>query len=183
MQICSGKWKGHQLLTPKGSKVRPTSARLREALFNILMSQVVDADILELFAGSGALGLEALSRGARHVTFVEHDRSVAAILKKNIQRLHASEQTSVIVKDATQVVPKLKQTFDLIFADPPYEQQLGHETVLLVDRHRLLRPRGLLFIEEGTRALDLADLPLETLALNRRRRYCRANLWEFSRRE
>ena len=100
MQIIGGKYKKKKLRSPKGKEVRPTSSRLRETIFNLCQGNVEGADFLDLFAGSGAIGLEALSRGAAHVIFIEKSRGVSKIIKDNIDALKESETTQVIIGDA-----------------------------------------------------------------------------------
>jgi 16S rRNA (guanine966-N2)-methyltransferase len=105
---------------PSGRAVRPTPARVKEALFSILGTSIVDARILDVFAGSGALGFEALSRGAAHVTFVEADRRTAAILRDTAQNLALAAQCTVIAAPAERAAVRLRERYDVVFADPPY---------------------------------------------------------------
>lgn len=123
MRIIAGKFRRRQLLSPPSS-TRPTSDRAREAIFNIINS--LDADlingsyVLDVFAGSGALGLEALSRGAAHATFLEQNRQAIHTLKENITHLGIESQSSMLIGDATNP-PKASRPMSLIFIDPPYD--------------------------------------------------------------
>ena len=122
MRIVAGTSRGRRLVVPDGTDVRPTSDRVRESVFNALYSldDAVDgATVLDLFAGTGALGLEALSRGAAHVTFVENDRGAATALKANIESLGFAAQSAVVRADARRWQPG--HGFDLAFLDPPYD--------------------------------------------------------------
>lgn len=130
MRIIAGRYRG-RALTPvgkgdAGAHLRPTTDRVRESLFSVLMSlDVLDgARVLDLFAGTGALGLEALSRGAEHVTFAEKGRVGQGLIGKNIALLGAGEETRVIRQDATRL-PDADAPCDLVFLDPPYGQGLG----------------------------------------------------------
>lgn len=105
---------------PSGRAVRPTPARVKEALFSILGSRIVDARILDLFAGSGALGFESLSRGAAHVTFVESHRATAAALTRSARELGVAERCSVFAAPAERIAGRLDGPFAIVFADPPY---------------------------------------------------------------
>ncbi len=130
IRIVAGEWRGHRLAVPKGASVRPTSERVREAVFDVL-GPVTGHRVLDLFAGSGALGLEALSRGASHATFVEVDAHVAAVLEKNISSVRYGERTRVMRCEYGQALTRLAaagSSFDLLFVDPPYrilEQVMG----------------------------------------------------------
>ena len=124
-RIIAGRFRGRRLTVPSGKDVRPTTDRMRERLFSILGHQrypaMAGAQIADLFAGTGALGLEALSRGAAHVTFVEKARSSLDCLRSNITSLDVAADTAIIASDATIVGPPNKP-FDFIFLDPPYRQ-------------------------------------------------------------
>jgi 16S rRNA (guanine966-N2)-methyltransferase len=123
MRIISGQVKGQRLSVPKGFQVRPTGDRVREALFSSLGSRVFDTSVLDLFAGSGSLGLEALSRGARYAVFVEHSRRVHSVLRQNISQLKFDSKAKSIQVDALKALKLLEQEnrqFDLVFLDPPY---------------------------------------------------------------
>ena len=125
MRITGGTARGKVLLTPRGQATRPTDARTREKLFNMLASEVVDARFLDIYSGSGAIGLEALSRGAASCDMVEHNKSAAALIRQNLKHCNWQDQ-GVVWPCAVQVaVKKLNQEnrqFDIIFADPPFDR-------------------------------------------------------------
>lgn len=125
MRIISGKYKSRKLIPPLTNATRPTSDRARESIFNIISNLKPDfmngAIVLDAFAGSGALGLEALSRGASHIIFMEKNHQTAQIIRKNVNNFMAESQCIIIVGDATKP-PKANQPMTLIFLDPPYDQ-------------------------------------------------------------
>jgi len=128
MRIIAGRWRGHRLTTPGGQRTRPTTDRVREAWMSVLQNDLPGARVLDLFAGSGALGLEALSRGAAHATFVEKAASPLKALEANIRRLRP-ESVEVVKEDAMRYVRRLEpDAFDIVVADPPYDE--GHATAL-----------------------------------------------------
>ena len=130
VRIIAGEFKGRRLKTPAGDAVRPTADRVREAWFSILQRSVRGARVLDLFAGSGALGLEALSRGALSADFVETHRSALATLKANITTLKVEDRTAVHRVDAVRFAEQLHPgQYDVAFADPPYAS--GHAARLV----------------------------------------------------
>jgi len=116
MRIIGGIYKGYEIKMPKG--IRPTSGLVKESIFNIIGNRILGAKVLDLFCGSGAIGLEALSRGAQSATFVEKNKRVVRVLMKNIKKLDCSD-VDVISMDAMKL--SLDSTYDIIFADPPYD--------------------------------------------------------------
>ena len=120
MRVVAGELRGRRLAAPAGGSTRPTTDKVREAVFNALASldAIVGADVADLYAGSGALGIEALSRGAARCTFVERDRSAVVAIDENIATLGLGDRSRVIVADAMTVAPRIEA--DLAFADPPY---------------------------------------------------------------
>lgn len=121
MRIIAGERKGHLLFVPKGLLVRPTADRVKEALFSILGPPQKHAKVLDLFAGTGALGLEALSRGAEEAIFVEQHPSALFALEKNIIKLKYQKQSKILKKSAFHILSQLTGPFDWIFIDPPYQ--------------------------------------------------------------
>lgn len=122
MRVVAGEARGRRLVAPEGGDTRPTSDRVREAIFNALHSQgaVVGARVVDLFAGSGALGIEALSRGAAHATFVETARPALAAVRANLESTGLGDRASVIARDVTAFCRTAAEPFDLALADPPY---------------------------------------------------------------
>jgi 16S rRNA (guanine966-N2)-methyltransferase len=121
MRIIAGRWRGHTITAPPGKKTRPTTDRVREAWMSALQFDLPDATVLDLFCGSGALGLEALSRGAARATFVERASAAVRALEGNIERLGAGDAAEVVRADALAYVKRLEAgSFDFALADPPY---------------------------------------------------------------
>ena len=140
MRIIAGKWKSRRLAPVRGRGVRPTTDRVREAWMSMLGHRVEDAAVADLFAGSGALGLEALSRGARHVTFVERSHGAITVLERNIRNLGAEPVTTVVRGDALAHLHKLDPArCDLALADPPYGRGHAHRLVTLYARRPFAR--------------------------------------------
>jgi 16S rRNA (guanine966-N2)-methyltransferase len=146
MRVIAGMLKGRRLQSPKWSGLRPTSDKLRETLFNILGASVTDARVLDGYAGTGAVGIEALSRGAREVVFVERDRRAAALVEENLERCGVSEGYVIIRAEFTrETVPG---GFDLIVLDPPYDEE---PSAALEAAGALAAPTGLVVLEHARR--------------------------------
>jgi 16S rRNA (guanine966-N2)-methyltransferase len=174
MRIVAGKHRGRKLLAPEGKEVRPTGERAREALFDILAHGRLsdgpafeDALVLDAFAGTGAFGLEALSRGARRVTFMEKDRAIRALLQENIDALGETRQAAVLPADATHP-PKASGACSLAFLDPPYREGLAAPSLKALGAMGWLAQGALVIVELATR--DDLDPP-EGFALLDERRY------------
>lgn len=151
MRVIAGSARGRRLLTPPGDRVRPTLDRVREALFSILAPQIPGARFLDLFAGSGANGIEALSRGAAEAVFVDDHPQSLACLEKNLETTGFKPQSRVLRYRLPEGLARIAGPFDCIFADPPHE--FGHYPELLaaIDGARLLREGGTLIVEHARR--------------------------------
>lgn len=150
MRIISGTLKGRRLVTFGGAPVRPTSDKVREALFNILPVAWDGKTVLDLFAGTGALGIEALSRGASHALFVERDVRARQVLEKNITALGLRDLSTVIRFSAEKGIGFVKRTrghCDVIFLDPPYGMQMAHRTLSLLAEHAVAGRNGIVVVE------------------------------------
>ena len=159
MRIIAGQWRGRPLAAPAGIATRPTADRVRETLFSMLVSRLGSFDglsVADLFAGSGALGLEALSRGAAHATFVERDSAALAALKTNFAKLGAQDRTAIAASDALKL-PRGRGPFDLIFADAPYEPGSGTAAAAAIMAADWLAPGGWLAIESRKGDPTLCD--------------------------
>lgn len=150
LRIIAGIAKGRTIKAVKGMKTRPTSDRVKEALFSILQDKIADAKVLDLFAGTGNLGLEALSRGARSAIFVEKDWDAIGVIRDNINSLGLSEG-KLIKGDVFKVIDSLgkREQFDIIFADPPYRKGFAEKVISAIDKSRILALNGVLVVEQG----------------------------------
>ncbi|WP_346354220.1 16S rRNA (guanine(966)-N(2))-methyltransferase RsmD [Azotosporobacter soli] len=152
MRIITGKAKGCKLQAPKGMQTRPTTDRVKESLFNILGDAVVDAVVLDIFAGSGALGLEALSRGATRAVFIDSSRDSNTIISHNARHTRLEGQCTLLSSDVLIALTKLtvkRQLFDLVFCDPPYNQGFVSNVLAKLDAGGLLSPDCIIVIEHS----------------------------------
>jgi 16S rRNA (guanine(966)-N(2))-methyltransferase RsmD len=170
VRIIAGTHRGHRIAAPKGRDTRPTSDRVRENAFN-LIGPVDDADVLDLFAGSGAMGLEALSRGAASATFVESDRDACRVINANLDKLKLN--ATVLCQDALRALAGERRTYDLVLCDPPYDYDHAR---LAPHLKRLLTEDGVLVYESAGRE-DPPELP--GLEVRTSRRYGSARLTLF----
>jgi 16S rRNA (guanine966-N2)-methyltransferase len=162
MRVIAGQYKGHRLQTPPGVDTRPTSDRVREALFSILGGRVKDTRVLDLYAGSGALGIEALSRGAQEATFVDSAAAAVRAIEANLEAVKA--EATVIRAEARRFLggaSRSARQYDLVFVDPPYRlaPSLGRDLSAAVAA--VLAPGGTVVVESDRRAPLEIDLPLE----------------------
>lgn len=151
MRIIAGTLKGRRLVTPTWAGLRPTSDKLRETLFNVLAPRIAGARVLDGFAGTGALGIEALSRGAAHVTFVEQDRRASAVIEENLRRCGIAEGYAIIRRPfdtALRALPPSSR-FDVILLDPPYD--LADPASAMASGGARLTATGVLVVEHATR--------------------------------
>ena len=146
MRITGGTSKGRNLKVPAGSKVRPTSDKVKQALFNILGEKVNKSSFLDLFAGAGGIGIEALSRGAERVVFVDDARDSLHVIKKNLELIGFSKRTEIVGAKAEKYLKKVSEQFDIVFLDPPYT--LEQEPVLnLIAESGILNPGAIVIAE------------------------------------
>ncbi|MDH3454253.1 MAG: 16S rRNA (guanine(966)-N(2))-methyltransferase RsmD [Desulfuromonadales bacterium] len=153
MRVIAGTSRGRRLAIFEGRDVRPTPDRVREALFSILQSKLgsfAELRVLDLFAGSGALGIEALSRGASSACLVEKSPAAEKIIRENLNRCQLSDKTKLIIRDAWLTLPGFEAgSFDLVFLDPPFAQELAKRALIEVDRLELLSKDGIICAETG----------------------------------
>ena len=161
LRITGGEARGRSIASPRGRDVRPTSSKIRQALFNILGNKIKGARFLDLFGGTGLMGIEALSRGAGELTTIELDRKFALAISESIKML--SFEADVIIGDVRERMGDLEGSkFDIIFADPPYKSPLAKSVLHLVDRYGLISEDGLLIIEHAKET----ELTLDKLSLS-----------------
>ena len=188
MRITGGSARGHSLATPKSGEtnIRPTSDRTREALFNILGNRLCDGLVLDLFAGTGSLGIEALSRGARQAVFIDRSRTALTLIHKNISRCFSKPAAALYQMNLarTGALRSLQRKlpadilFHFIFIDPPYEKKLAEKTLQMVEKAGILHKEGQVIIEER----KTVQLPENygRLQLTDQRQYGETGLWFYS---
>ncbi len=157
IRIIGGQAKGRKLYGPSGHKFRPTTGIVKEFIFSYLQYKIENAVVLDLFAGSGALGIEALSRGAFRANFIDRSQYSINIIKKNIQLCNFSRKGLIIKGNVfTQLIRlgEKRYDFDIIFADPPFKHNLREKIVNYIDRYKLLKDNGLLILKHGKKDND-----------------------------
>jgi 16S rRNA (guanine966-N2)-methyltransferase len=170
MRITGGECRGRTITAPAGLEVRPTASKIRQAFFNILSNNVENGRFVDVCAGSGLMGFEALSRGWTSLIAIEEERRFADAIEANAKRLGFQGAVEVICGDAKRVLPVLNSgEADVIFADPPYRSQLSAKILLLTDELDLLSPNGVLVLEHAN-SVHLPELRGQ-LYLSDRRKY------------
>lgn len=152
MRVIAGTAKGRRLKTVKGMTTRPTADRVKESLFNIIREKLEGNSLLDLYAGTGNIGIEALSRGVTSAVFVERDKQAVKVLRENLQVTSFQQNVEVYQQDvmiALDIFGKKKRAFDLIFLDPPYYEGLEEKTLTRIFLNKVLAPEGLVIIEHS----------------------------------
>ncbi|WP_302158118.1 16S rRNA (guanine(966)-N(2))-methyltransferase RsmD [uncultured Acidaminococcus sp.] len=165
MRIITGKARGLKLVTPKNYLVRPTADRVKEALFNIIQSRIPGSTVLDAFAGTGNLGLEAWSRGAEEIVYFDKSRESLKLVKANVEKARAGEQVTLIHTDAVNGLAMMAQqgkAFDVIFSDPPYDKGLNRKVVEALEKWPVLKEGGLLVLEHSLEENPADYLPQGT---------------------
>ena len=147
MRIITGKYKGRQLQSSKDRSIRPTTNKIKEYIFEILGEFTSNARVLDLFSGSGSLGIEAISRGAQAVTFVDISQNSLTILRKNLTAIKVVEPYSIVKRDVIRFLKQNTASFDLVFADPPFKWNQFNEMISLTLKPENLNAEGILVIE------------------------------------
>lgn len=161
MRIITGRVRGLQLTVPKNMDVRPTADRVKESIFNIIGSAIIDTEVLDLFAGTGNLGLECWSRRAKHITFIDESKESLRLVNSNINKCKANADCEVIKGNAVAVAERLfyqKKRFDFVFCDPPYNKGWIEKIVELLERCPFIKEGGYLIVERSAHN-PLPELP------------------------
>lgn len=148
MRVITGSARGIKLLSPEGMDVRPTTDKVKASIFNIIQFDIEGSRVLDLFAGSGQLGIEALSRGAQNAVFVDSARKSIDLAKKNLEHTRLSDKAKLICSDYALFLQGCSDTFDVIFLDPPYNTAILQRAINGVDK--ILSPYGIIVCEHGT---------------------------------
>lgn len=159
MRVIAGKAKRLQLKTPKGMDTRPTTDRIKETLFNMIQDELYDIRFLDLFAGSGGIGIEALSRGAREAVFVEQSREACSIIRENLMFTHLEEQAKVLGQNVLTAFAQLRSGdgFEVAFMDPPYGKGLELQVLQNKDFYSILVDKALVIVEADLETVLLED--------------------------
>jgi len=164
MRIITGRARGTKLVTLEGNNTRPTSERVKEAVFSMIQFDIEGRNVLDLFAGSGQMGLEALSRGAARATFVDNSKEVLNVIKQNVAKAHFESESGVILSDAEAYLKRIagRERFDLVFIDPPYATGVQAKMLERLIEYDLLKPTSIIVCESGEEdifkaAPELAD--------------------------
>lgn len=185
MRITGGSARGRKLIPPKTESIRPTCDRVREALFNIIGRRIDGSRMLDLFAGTGAIGIEALSRGASWVLFVDRSREAGRLIESNLRLCIPRPQAAFVPLDlaaaphlqALRTAMQPDHRFDLVVMDPPYQKNLAQRLLAMVEEADILAPQGLVVVEEH-RHVTLPE-SVGGLALVDHRRYGETGLWFY----
>jgi len=148
MRIIAGEMRGRQLTTVVGMQTRPTSDKVKGAIFNVIGEKVLNARVLDLFAGTGNLAIEALSRGSREAVLVEKSLDAHQVIRKNLEQIGVSHQAKLLLMDAFVYLQRNPhEVFDLIFLDPPYRRELVPKVISALSEHSYLTPDGVIIVE------------------------------------
>lgn len=151
MRIITGEYRGRKLETPVGFDVRPTTDKVKEAVFNLLMQDTWDSVVVDLFAGTGNLGLEALSRGARRCYFCDNSRDSLKLIRTNIEKCRAQDRSIVLAGDYMKALSRIKEKVHIFLIDPPYKNDLYEKCLKEIDALDLLDREGIIVAEHGVR--------------------------------
>ena len=177
MRIISGKAKGTKLYTLEGTNTRPTLDRVKESIFNIIQNDIEDAEILDLFAGSGAIGLEFLSRGARNAVLCDKSKDATEIIKRNVQKTHMEEKTQILNLDFETCLDKVKnRQFDIIYIDPQYVTKYILKSIEKIIAQGNLKKEGIMILETDDEQRILREIESEEVRIVDKRKYGRATI-------
>lgn len=184
MRIIAGTARGRQFDAPKGSSTRPTLDRVKESLFGSIQFDIPNSQVLDLFSGSGNLGLEAASRGARRVVCNDYDRACAALIKKNAASLGLSDRVEVLNLDYLQAIDELcrrEERFDFAFIDAPYHKDMAQQAAYLLFDRGLMTQNGTVIVEHDSKLIPKECPP--TLVIKRTRLYGSCGITYFTKEE
>lgn len=182
MRVISGKARGLKLKTIEGDSTRPTKDMVKEALFSMLANYVQDAIVLDLFAGSGAVGIEALSRGAQLAYFADINKECIQIIKENLTKAHFIDQSKIYNLDYIDILDKVRNiSFDIIYIDPPYNKGLGVKAIEIISTYDLLKTKGVIVYETD----EIEEVPnvIANYEIFKSKKYGRNILNFYSRKE
>ncbi len=177
MRVISGASRGTNLETLVGNNTRPTLDRVKEALFNIIQCNIIDANVLDLFSGSGALGIEALSRGAKFCVMCDKSYEAIGVINKNLKKTHLEEKAKVIKNDYKKILNILQgEKFNLIFIDPPYSADIAVDSIKNIIELDLLANDGIIILETDNEKREIENLSKLDVNVYDLRKYGRVTL-------
>lgn len=179
MRVISGKLRGTKLNSIESNLTRPTLDRVKESLFNIMQNQIEDSIILDLFAGSGAIAIEFLSRGAKKAYLCDKSQDAVKMIKQNLQKTRLTENSIVINKDYKKCLDELQKSkvkFDIIFLDPPYEADLSIDAVKTIKKLDLIKEQGSIIIETDQPSREIENLGKLGIEVKKQKKYGRVSL-------
>ena len=177
MRIISGTARGTKLYTLEGQTTRPTLDRVKESLFNIIQNEIIDSNFLDVFSGSGAIGLEAASRGAKKVILCDKSKDAINIINKNIEKTHLKEKVELYNLDyETLLKNKIKEKMDIIYIDPPYNSDFAIKSVEYIVNKNIADENSIIIIETDNEEKVLEELKKINIEVIDKRRYGRATL-------
>ena len=177
MRIISGKARGTKLYTLEGTATRPTLDRVKESLFNIIQNDIEDSTILDLFSGSGAIGLEFLSRGAKKAVLCDNSKDAIKIIKQNVQKTHFEEKAEVYNMEFTKLIERLQnQKFDIIYIDPPYDTDFIKISIEKIIEYKLINEKTKIIVETDDETRILKQIEKMDVEITDKRKYGRATI-------
>lgn len=177
MRIISGTARGTKLNTLEGQTTRPTLDRVKESIFNIIQNEITDSVFLDLFSGSGAIGLEAASRGAQKVILCDNSKEAIKVINKNIEKTHLQKKVKVYNLDyKTLISTKLKEKLDIIYIDPPYNSDFAVKSVEFIINGKLVNENSSIIIETDEEEKILKELEKQQIEIKDKRKYGRATI-------
>lgn len=177
MRIISGKARGTKLYTSDGTATRPTLDRVKESLFNIIQNDIEDSTVLDLFSGSGAIGLEFLSRGAKRAVLCDSSKDAIKIIKQNVQKTHFEEKVEVYNMEFTKLVERLQnQKFDIIYIDPPYATDFIKISLEKIIEYELVNENTKIIVETDDETRILNQIEKMDVEITDKRKYGRATI-------
>lgn len=176
MRIISGKARGTKLYTLEGNITRPTLDRVKESVFNIIQNNIIESVFVDLFSGSGAIGLEAASRGAKKVILCEKDKNAANVIKKNIEKTHLNENTILYNMNYEKMIEKLNEKIDIIYIDPPYKTDLAYESLKKMIELELITNDTLIIVETDEEERIIKQMNELEIEIINKRKYGRVYL-------
>ena len=159
MRVITGSARGVRLKTPDGMQTRPTTDRVKEAVFSIIQFEVEGRRVLDLFAGTGQLGIEALSRGAEHAVFVDARRDALSLVRENLKRTKLSDRAETVQADYLEYLASCRKTFDLIFLDPPYAEVFLENSLQKISEIDILSAGGIIICERPSEKAHPGQFP------------------------